>query len=303
MPDLRLRTIQYLLEDGEELLIAEECDICSLATHAYYIKDWLNILNVCKTGTIQTNLPIWWRPARDDAQCVVSYTENTSSQLHSKGFIACYHQYNRLNRRDTQVLAESLTNVALVKISIPDNQNDDKAFIVPLHLTVLADLETNKTNIDGKKFPDCISYPALSSILDLYSDKGDKKPQGEKENQNQNQNQENKAPINKDERKKVEYIEFWYDAINAGIQQGFAIYQNLTVGGRCWPDPLYFRWAIDLSPLYDAYYKDYKLPNHLLPPIKSKDRLIGGGSCGAAFALAAAQALARADRRGMFSVK
>lgn len=287
----RLPTIRGMIQKKKgKLSIADHTGMIpkELQEHASYTTDWLTLFTAYQTGQRQPALketPAWWRAGLDDVTSFLSVAVNTDD----RSFKAYYAHYNRLERINTRVLADSWTNVALVRRV----GRDEEAFVVPLHLTVLADRAPDDAAspetvcAGGTWMPTCLPYPALSSLLDVYSNHPEKLPADE---------------CGEGQPQVTEHaVQSWYPAVNTGIQHGVILYRQKVLGDRHWPQKLYFRWAIDLSSLYDAHYLKPEIQQEECTYIELKDRLVGGGSGGAAFALAAAQALARADRRGEFT--
>lgn len=273
MADKKILKIKGKLQnDRGKILISESGSTPEeLKEHESYTRAWLKIFAIYVDGEENSSdVPEWWRAGLDDLTLIPKSTINHIS------FKDYYAKCNWLDRKNTQVLADSLANIALVN-------RDKEAFIVPLHLTILTDIQSASA-IESIRF---IPYPAISSILDLYS----------------NRYESDDGQV--DEKKAMDqFVKSWYPAVHTAIQQGFTIYRKMVVGERHWPEKLYFRWAVDLSPVYDAHYARPEVKQSVERiSMTLEERLVGGGSCGAAFALAAAQALARADRRGMFSVK
>lgn len=305
----RLLALKYSLVNEERLLlIYKDADekretLNILNIHTEYTLGWVDILDACIKDIKNIKEPLWWRAGVDDADAV---QHDSKQDQNERSFRKWCTRFNQLSRTNTHVLADSWTNIALIELHRLENyQTDLQPFIVPLHLTVLADQEQfkdaeqeSKSEGGHRKIPTLIPYPSITSILDVYSNQKIVERDNKDEEEKSKEDEENEA-----ESKELKpFIISWYGAVETGIRQGFNYYRQLAPNDRCWPERLYFRWAIDLSQLYKSLYKKKKYPDRK-NRIELNERQVGGGSCGAAFALAAAQALARADRQGMFSVK
>lgn len=308
-----------LISDNNILLIhdnpAQEIEDI-IRVHANYMRGWAEILKLYpeRNEDLIKRFP-WYQAGHDDVDAIISHNQK-NNPINDLSFRTWCNQQNQHKRTGTRILADSWTHIALVEPNrLETLASTRKAFIVPLHLTVLADQlqSENPSHVETKgaiepKIPTCITYPALSSALDVYSDQKIEEIEEEEKQKNQFENPCDAKVSNEKTSKSTApkpYVNSWYSAVETGIKQGFTLYRKISVDDRPWPDKLYFRWAIDLSSLYHAYYE--RLQNnskikHSRNHINWQNRLISRGSGGAAFALAAAQALARADRRGAFAI-